>query len=418
MTMAKPPTRSEVQIGLGLAAALLFFVVILNAVRSDVSSFDFAAFYTGGLIIRQGNASRLYDLDEQARIERQVFNRKKLLIFNHPPFETLLFAALARLLYVKAYILWGAINVWLWLFFQHLLRRHTLIPKNPYRYLLLCSLFFPLWTVLILGQITVLLLLLFSLTFVCLKRGQDFRAGVFLGLGLFKFPIVLPFALICFLRGKWRMMAGFAAAASLLGVLSVIAVGPAGVRSYANLLIDIVRNPDNPAYSTMRAWDEMPTVKGVFATLLTGRLATVYISVLTAVVSAPLVLFVAWRWRQEDRGRGGNSSGLMFAAALAVSQVAAPHMYAYDLTLMLLAVLLVIGSSRWSEESGQRVVLTAIIVILYCPPVYTLLLRWNSMYILAAVLVAFALAAISLARKIPHEILTGNFSRIDGRATS
>ncbi len=127
MTTAKPPTRIEVRIAVGLAAALLFFVVILNAARSDIGSFDFACFYTGGVIVGQGNASKLYDLDEQARIEREVVNRKSLLIFTHPPFEALLFAALAKLSYLKAYILWGAINVCLWVFFQHLLRRHTRI---------------------------------------------------------------------------------------------------------------------------------------------------------------------------------------------------------------------------------------------------------------------------------------------------
>ncbi len=87
MTTAKPPTRIEVRIAVGLAAALLFFVVILNAARSDIGSFDFACFYTGGVIVGQGNASKLYDLDEQARIEREVVNRKSLLIFTHPPFE-------------------------------------------------------------------------------------------------------------------------------------------------------------------------------------------------------------------------------------------------------------------------------------------------------------------------------------------
>jgi len=400
MTTAKPPTRNEVQIALALAAALLFFVVLLNAARSDIGSFDLAGFYTSGVIVRQGNALRLYDLDEQARIEREVVHRKSLLIFTHPPFEALLFATLARLSYVKAYVLWGAINVCLWVFFQHLLRPHTLVPKNPYRYLLLCSLFFPLWTVLILGQIAIVLLLLFSLTFVCLKRGQDFRAGIFLGLGLFKFPIVLPFALICFLRGKWRMMAGFAAVISFLVVLSVIAVGFAGVRSYVNLLLDILKSPNNPAYRTMRVWDEMPTIKGVFATPLTGRLPTVWPSVLTALVSAALLFFAAWQWRQEDRSSGANSSGLMFAAALAVSLVVAPYMYAYDLTLMLLAILLVIGSPQWSQKSVQRMALTSIIAFLYIPLVYTLLLRWNAMYTLAPVVATFALAAISLPQTI------------------
>jgi len=398
MTPAKPPKRSDIQIALGLTAALLFFFVLLSAVFMDPRGFDFACFYSGGLIIREGNASRLYDLGEQARIERQRLNRHNFLIDNHPPFEALLFAELARLSYVKAYVLWGAINVLLWMFSQYLLWRHTPISRHSHFCFLLCFLFFPFWFALIIGHTTVLLLFLFTLIFVSLQRGQDFRAGVFLGLGLFKFPIVLPFALICLLRSRWKLMAGFAAAASLLGVLSFIAVGPTAVRSYVNLLIDIIYNPNKPAYISMRAWKQMPTLRGFFAAFLTGRLVPLQIGVLVAVTAA-LISFMAWRWRQQDRRPGGNSLALMFAAALTVSVVTAPHLYIYDLTLMLLPMLLVIGSSQWSEESVQRRVLIAVMVILYIPPVYLLLLRWHAMYLLAPALAAFALAAISLAGK-------------------
>ena len=399
MTAAKAPTRSEVQIALGLTAALLFFFVILSAKFMDPRGFDFACFYSGGLIIREGNASRLYDLGEQARIERERLNRNNFLVDNHPPFEALLFAALAILPYVKAYVLWGAINVLLWMFSQYLLWRHTPISLHSHLCFLLCFLFFPFWFALIIGHTTVLLLFLFTVTFVSLQRGQDFRAGVFLGLGLFKFPVVLPFALICFLRSKWKLTAGFTAAASFLGVLSVIAVGPTGVRSYVNLLIDIIYNPNKPAYISMRAWKQMPTLRGFFAAILTGRLVPLQIGVLVAVTTA-LISYMAWRWRQQDRHPGGSSLALMFAAALTVSVVTAPHLYIYDLTLMLLPMLLVIGSSPWSEESAQRRVLIVVMVILYIPPVYLLLLRWHAMYLLAPALVAFALATMSLARKV------------------
>jgi hypothetical protein len=142
----------------------------------------------------------------------------------------------------------------------------------------------------------------------------------------------------------------------------------------------------------------MPTLRGLFAVLLTGRLAPVQIGVLAA-ASISLIFFMAWRWRQQDLRPGGNSFDLMFAAALTVSLVTAPHLYIYDLTLMLLAMLLVMGSSQWSEQSVQRRVLIAVVVILNIPPLYLLLLRWHAMYLLAPVLVAFALAAISLARK-------------------
>ena len=248
---------------------------------------DFAGYYTAGLIIRQGNASRLYEAGEQARIQRQLFHREDLLINPHPPFEALCFAALATLSPVKAYLLWGAINVLLWLFFQHLLRRHTPIPRNSYRYFWLCSLFVPLWIALLQGQTTVLLLVLFSLTLYLPQPRPGFPGGRVPGSGSVQIscrasvcPHLLPTEQVetdVRLRRRRRCP---------IGAVSVMAVGPAGMRSYANLLIDIVRHPDNPAYGNMRAWEKMPTVKGFFATLLAGRLAAVYISVLVAAVSA------------------------------------------------------------------------------------------------------------------------------------
>jgi len=398
MTPAKPPTRVEVHVALGLAALLLFSIVVMSAAFDVARRADFGCFYTAGVIVRQGNASRLYDLGLQGQIQRQLLGRQRILIYLHPPFESLWFAALAGLSYVKAYVLWGAINVVLWWFFQHLVRPCTPIPRNAYGYFLLCSLFVPLWVAFLQGQTSVLLLLLFSLTFVSLKRGQDFRAGAFLGLGLFKFAVVVPFAFICLLRSKWRLMAGLAVTACVLGVMSVMVVGRGGVWSYANLLIDTVRNPDNPLYGDIRVW-EMATLKGFFTRLMIGRFSTVSISALASAVSAFLVLFVAWRWRQEDRRPSGNSQGLMFAAALAVTQVTSPYLLMHELTLMLLAGLLAIGSFEWSGKSWQRALITVAMVILYAPPVYVLLLRWHAMYLLAPVIVAFALAAISLAKK-------------------
>ncbi len=401
MTVAKPPTRTEVRIAVGLTAGLLCFLLLLGALINDPRGYEFAAFYASGLIVRQGDASKLYDLGEQARIQQQLLKRENLIVDPHPPFEALLFAALARLSFLKAYILWGLINVSLWLVFQHLVRRNSCRPIHPYRYLLLCSAFFPLWVALMRGQTSVLLLLLFTLTFIGLKRGQDFRAGFFLGLGLFKFAVVLPFALICCLRRKWKLMAGFGVASLLLGLLSVITVGTAGVRSYADLLIDTIRHPDTPAHRGMRIWVQMPTVNGLFATLLAGRMTGTYISLLAAGVSALLILFVAWRWRREDGVDPGRSLDLMFAAALAVSVVTAPHLYIYDVTLMLLAVLLAMGSSQWLQASAQRTIIIAATVTLYAGPVYVMLVRRSDrLYILAPVLMAFALAAMSLASKV------------------
>jgi hypothetical protein len=137
----------------------------------------------------------------------------------------------------------------------------------------------------------------------------------------------------------------------------------------------------------------------MFATLLTGRVSTAHIAALTAVTSIALLLFTAWRWRQQDRKGGENVSSLMFAAALVVSLVTAPHLYLHDLTLVLLAVVLVAGSSELVDKSPERVVLISAILILYAAPLYVLLVHWEIMYLLAPLLAAFALALISLAEK-------------------
>jgi hypothetical protein len=408
LASAKPPTLSEVRIALGLTAALLMFVVVVSGTLCDPRRSDFAEFYAGGLIIREGNASHLYDVNEQTRIANERLNRTGFLLNNHPPFEALLFVALACLPYTWAYLIWGAINVLLWAFSQYLVWRHAPTPASPYHNCFLTLLLFPFWFALILGQTTLLLLFLFTLTFVYLKRNMDFKAGLSLGLGLFKFPVVLPLALICLLRGKWRLIAGFGAAALLLAALSLVAVGLGVVRSYANLLLDIVRNPKNPAYLSMMTWGKMPTVKGLFATFLANRIGPLRVNLLAAMVSAPLLLFTSWQWRREERNHGANSLALMFAASVVISIVTAPHLYAYDLTLMLLAVPLVIASPQWSRRSGHRTALRVSIVILFCPPLFDLLLRHQALWMMAPVLVAFASAAISLARKVgpPFELGT------------
>ena len=211
---------------------------------------DFAGCYTPGFISRQDGAAKIYDLQKQIQVQRDSLSRSEFLLYAYPPFHVLLFEQLARFSYFQAYVIWGFVNVALWLFFVHLMRTHAPIPRDPLRYFMLCFLFLPAWANLVLGQNSLILLVLYTLTFICLKRRQDYRAGVFLGLGLLKYHLVLPFALICLLRGKWRLMAGFTLTCAALVALSFAAVGSAGMLSYVHLLLDIARNPANPLYES------------------------------------------------------------------------------------------------------------------------------------------------------------------------
>jgi len=396
MRNQEAPTRRQLFVAVAFTATVVLGVVLMYARSSGLTGWDFITMYTAGLTVRTGHGRELYDVQKQAALQQELFHRRGLLVETHPPFEALFLAPLTLLSFAQAYVLWGAINGALWMWFAFHLRPYVPAPKNTARYLLLCFMFFPAWLAMLQGQTSFLLLVMYTLTFLCLKRGRDLWAGVFLGLGLFKFALVLSFALICLLRAKWRVMAGFALAASLLGMLSIVTVGFGGVLAYMHLLLDMTRHSANPAYAAIRPWT-MATIRGFLGALLATRVPSVWISTAVALVSGLLLLLTARQWRRADRSGIGAEQNLMFAAALAVSLVTSPHLNTHDLALLLLAILLVVGSPQWTERSGWHVILTVCLAILYFPPVYLLLGQRNMLSALAPVITTFALTTLLVA---------------------
>jgi len=196
------------------------------------------------------------------------------------------------------------------------------------------------------------------------------------------------------------MMAGFGLTGFVLALLSFAAVGSAGMLSYVHLLLDIARNPANPAYESFNPRHIMPTVRGLFAALLGPGVSPVWINALAALASAGLVIFTVWRWRREERQGDGDSLGLMFAAALTVSLLVTPHLYTYDLALMLLVMLLMFNSPRWLNDAAWRRRLTVATAILYAP-LYPLLFQHGASYLLVPVLLVFALSGPGTAARKP-----------------
>lgn len=399
---ATEPTPRQLRIALAFTATVLLAMLFLQLLDPEFNGDDFLAMYAAGSLVHQGHGAQLYDLQAQARMEAPLVKHQGLVLIVHPPFEAVAFAPFTALPFAAAYILWGVVNILLWLLFAHLARRFAPVPRQPFRYLLLCFGFLPLWLALMKGQTISLLIVLYCLTFLSLQKGHDFRAGAFLGLGLFRFQLVLPFALVCLLRKKWRMVAGFGAVAILLALASLPAGGPSGVLSYFRLLHYVIKHPVIPGYRAISPSD-MASLRGLFSALLAGSRGEKWTPAAVALASFLLIVFTAWRWRQHDRDEGGGSAGLAFAATLAVTQLTAFHLYLYDLSLIVPAALLVFASPQWSQKSAWRTVLTASLGILYFPPVYFLLRNWDRRYLLVIPLAGFAVAAFGLLEKRPVE---------------
>ena len=218
-----------------LAAMVLIHAVLLWNARDLIKPGypDFTTFYDAGASLRNGTAAQLYPGPQQGGqtdfaagegiggIDSSPAN---LLPYMHPPYECLIFAPLSLLPYGAAYLTWNAINLLMLLACGFLLGRELFYDEKRFAFFwLLAALgFFPTCIVLLQGQDSIALLLLFVMVYLSLNRGQDFLAGAWLGAGLLRPQIVLPFLLILmFRRQRVRFFGGFFTAAMVLGVISI-----------------------------------------------------------------------------------------------------------------------------------------------------------------------------------------------------
>jgi hypothetical protein len=385
-------------------AYVIIAIIVLSAVMwarfsSQVDQTDFSMTYIGARILHLGQGARLYDLAEQTAVRKSTFSRPSPLLFEHPPFEALIFQPLAGLPYRTVYIIWALVNAGIWLTLPFLLRPYAPAPRETSGYLALFVLFAPLGIALFQGQTSLAMLLFYSLCFIQLKRGRTLAAGVCLGLALFKFQIVLPFALIFLLRRQWRFLAGFILSGTFYGLLSLIAVGWRGVFSYVRFLATIASDPHNISYGSTLY---MVSLQGFFNALLGRFLSGTAIGILVAAVSLGLIVLTASRWqRLEAAGAGPETKDLMFAAAIAVSLAAGSHLFPHDLSPLLLSLFLVAAHFPVPGRTALRGLLGAGLAIFWATPLVFILLAGHCVYLISPVLIAFALGTLQLAGKRP-----------------
>jgi Glycosyltransferase family 87 len=301
LTKSKKPFWPR-ELVLGLLPLLLGFqaLVWISYLPSGLHGIAvFRTLYVCGYMTATHQSHDIYDSDKVQNLSEalvplgHVFNQP----MDHPAYEALLFAPLGLLPYRSALIILIIVNIGVFALCLWMLRDSYRVLSDRWKPFapLLFSAFFPVTYVMTRGADSILLLSLLAGAFVALQGRKDLRAGLLVGLGVFKFQIVLPIALLFLIWKRLRFVLGFGISSALAFSVSVVMVGITGVRQYAGILLGMSLRLRTEADALRYSLSPrtMLNIRGLLSAALEGRCPGWWLQGLILASSLVVVVLVA-----------------------------------------------------------------------------------------------------------------------------
>jgi hypothetical protein len=389
---------------------LLVFVFALAAFASMrlsdlLPGTDFPDFYCAARMLSEGAGHQLYNVDLQRQYQARYAGRVGTL-YIHPPFEAVLYLTVSWLPLRRAYLLWFLLNLAFLSFSGRRLSKEELIPWDWRVFLVAALTFVPALLCLQQGQDSLFLLLLAILAFAALRRKRSFAAGCWLGLGLFKFQIVLPLVLVLFLtqRGTTRkqLAKGFSLSALALAGLSAAISGWSIFTVYPRFLLHLHEQPF--AGIAPRA---MANFRGLTYFLFRGDQSSWAVAAVMILGAAALIqTLTVWKHAlcASHPELGDATAGdfdLAFANTVLFVLLVSYHLNPHDLSLLLLPIPLLLHRTFTRTPGLPRAgkwMTAGLLGILSLPPLHLWALRAGVYTLVSVPLLALFLVSASLTR--------------------
>jgi hypothetical protein len=381
----------------GMIATHLFFLwrVREQIVRGDP---DFTIFYTAGKMLREGKGAQLYSPRAQLEVQGEFANnsgiRRGPLPYIHPPFEALFFLPLTLLAYPYAFAVWNLINVVILFIVAMLLRKSlSFLQALPTWQMVLLSLaFFPVFANFHQGQDAIALLLVVTLSFRALDRDEDLAGGCWLAVGLFKYHLILPLAIILAIWRGRKFILGFAAIGSALVLTSLGLVGWNGALQYPVYAWRVITGP---AFGGIPP-RQIPNLFGLVSGWPFSEQIGSAIHVVVGALSIALLLILA-SLRKSAQTEG--LLGFCLAAAIVASLLLGYSTNTYDLSLVVVPLAIIANYALTSGAWIRRLFVPAI-PLLVSPLWFLLWMRWQRINVMAVFLVWWMFALIAEIRRL------------------
>lgn len=324
---------------LGNGGALLFgllvaFVILtatgaVSGAEASIKISDFMSYFAALRLIVHGHGNEIYNFDAIRHVQASLMRPLRMppgfqAYYLYPPYFAILVAPLGYLSFSAAYLIWLGLNCLLLVATLLALESYARLNHRAslvYRFAAVC--FLPVFAAFLQGQVSILLLGLFSFALFLARAEMDVPAGVALAFALIKPVYVAPVLLVFLLRRRWLVLGGFVIAAAVLILAPVPILGTSINTQYLHTL-DVAAGWTSDTRLIGYGAQGNQSIKDMADLLLPSRASLL----LDGVLSAALLLVLARVAYLRDNL--DCAFGLAVVAGLLIS----PHVFIYDLALV------------------------------------------------------------------------------------
>lgn len=323
-----------------LAILLAFFLAVLftvltarnGAIVSGRLGGDFPAFYVAGKLVAQGESHSIYDPERILSEQQRVIPTGGYLPFVNPPHFAYFYAIFGAMPYNLAFLVHCIFLVFLLAYVVKAFISLGYIDSSMFFFtLVVCLTFYPLLRSVLGGQNSVISLFLIFCVWKFADSGQEWLAGICLGLLLYKPQFAIPFIGLFFLAGYWRVAVSgiFCGIGIVFGTVFLL---KHNLKEWLTFVAAFSERDANV--------NELNSVSlSGIVEAITGHADNGTSLILAGLGAVIVVLTISVLWYRGKEKRNLNE---LIAAACPAVLLIPEHVMYYDLSLCVLSVLLLV----------------------------------------------------------------------------
>jgi glycosyl transferase family 87 len=313
----------------------------LRGVSASKEAADFVHFYTLGSLARSHQVSTLYDAEalRQAHIDLVPSSAAHVYPPVYPPQVAVLFAPFSAISYEHALLLWNALTVafYAWIVWTAWKAVSDRLPHRAMAFTAAAA-FPPLWSLLLTGQNTIIILGALWAGWLALERKRPLLAGMAFGLLAIKPQFGIALAVIVLAGREWAMLAGALASVAAQTAAVWVTLGSEAFAGFARTV--------PMTFGQYQVLESKPFMNHSLRSLT--QLAPNWIAnPLWAALALAVLWFTARVWRS------GAPIHVRLGVVILASGLVNPHFQIYDVTILALP-LLWLGAFMQEPARQQR----------------------------------------------------------------